>query len=264
MLFPTLFVALIFFIVGMRAGHRIKGFGFSSLCILGFVTAVPGILIDVYYLKCLGEPIWLYKFRSMPFSELSAGGSGFLAGLLHVKLSASERFRQIAGRRFFPGILLMGLLVPYLKPIVRPPHWSQFQDRWSEDVCLQTSESSCGPACAASLLRRAGKAFTEEQIARASFTSRSGTENWYLARTLNKNGLRVQFAIQAEIDKPWPFPAIAGVRLRGSGNSGHFITVLDRVGGKYVIGDPLEGKIVQSQSDLRDTYDFTGFFLLVK
>jgi hypothetical protein len=191
MLFPTLFVALIFFIVGMQAGRRTKGFGFSALCILGFVTAVPGILIDVYYLKCLGEPIWLYQFRSMPFSELSAGGSGFLAGLLHGRLSASERFRQIAGRRFFSGILLMGLLVPYLKPIVRPPNWKLFQDRWSEDVCLQTSESSCGPACAATLLRRFGKTAVEEQIARASFTSRSGTENWYLARTLRQRGLEV-------------------------------------------------------------------------
>jgi len=264
MLIPTLFVALMLFAVGKWAGPRTKGFAFASLCIMGFVMAVPGILFAIYYLKCLGEPIWFYQFRSMPFSELSAGISGFLAGLLHGKLSAHERFRRIAGRRFFPGILVLGLLVPYLKPILRPPHWKQFQDRWSDDVCLQTSESSCGPACAATLLRRFGKAATEEQIARASFTSRSGTENWYLARTLRKRGFEVRFAIESDPNRPWPFPAIAGVRLRGSGNTGHFITVLDRIGDKYVIGDPLEGRIVRLQSELRNTYEFTGFFMLLK
>ena len=33
---------------------------------------------------------------------------------------------------------------------------------------------------------------------------------------------------------------------------------------EYVIGDPLEGKIVRSQAELRDAYVFTGFFMSVK
>ena len=41
------------------------------------------------------------------------------------------------------------------------------------------------------------------------------------------------------------------------------ITVLDRTGDSYVIGDPLEGRIIRSRSELRDTYEFTGFFMLV-
>ena len=257
-------IPLILFIVGKSAGRRTEGFAFSSLCILGLVIAIPGIIFAAYYLKFLGEPIWLYQFRSAPFSELSAGGARFIAGLLHGKFSANERFSRVAGRWFFPGILAIGLLVPYLKPILRPPDWKQFQNRWSEDVCLQTSESSCGPACAATLLRRLGKTATEEQIARASFTSRNGTENWYLARTLRRHGVEVRFVFAADVNESWPFPAIAGVRMTGSGNIGHFITVLDRIGDKYVIGDPLEGRIVQTQSGLRDAYEFTGFFMVVK
>src|SRR5436190_14642264 len=218
----------------MSAGRRTKGNAFWSLNIFGLVIAIPGILFAAYYLKILGEPTWLYQFRSIRFSELSASAAGFLAGLLHGRFSANERFRRIAGSWFFPGILALGLLVPYLKPILRPPIWKQFQDRWSEDVCLQTSESSCGPACAATLLRRLGKPATEEEIARTSFTSRNGTENWYLARTLRKRGLEVRFVFEADPNKPWPFPAIAGVRLPSSGNTGHFISVLDFVGDKYV------------------------------
>jgi ABC-type bacteriocin/lantibiotic exporter with double-glycine peptidase domain len=98
---------------------------------------------------------------------------------------------------------------------------------------------------------------------RDSFTSRNGTENWHLARALRKRGFAVRFAIESAPDKPWPFPAIAGVRLPASGNAGHFIVLLDRIGDKYVVGDPLEGRKVQSASELRDTYEFTGFFMLV-
>ena len=154
-------------------------------------------------------------------------------------------------------------MVPYLKPIVRRPDWNMFRDVWSDDVCLQTSESSCGPACAATILRRLGKSATEKEIAAAAFTSRNGTENWYLARALRARGAQVQFVYEPDLNKPWPFPAIAGVRLPESGNAGHFITVLDRVGDRYVIGDPITGKTVQTQSELRGSYDFTGFFLVI-
>jgi len=228
------------------------------------MLAMPGVLFAVYYLGVFREPVWLYRFRSVSFTELAASGAGFFAGLLHGKFSESARFRRFAGRWLFAEILAIGLLVPYLKPIMRPPRWNEFQDRWSDDVCLQTSESSCGPACVATLLRRFAKMATEEQVARASFTSRSGTENWYLARTLRKFGFDVRFLYEPDVNKPWPFPAIAGVQLPGSGKTGHFITVLDRIGDKYVIGDPLEGKTIQSQSALRRTYDFTGFFMIVK
>jgi hypothetical protein len=265
LLIPTLLLSGILFGVGARLGkRRLRGGGLLALCGLGAIVALPGVLFAAYYLKGLGEPVWLYRFRSVPGAELAASGAGFLAGLLHGRLSGGERFRRIVGRWFFPGVLAVGLVLPYLKPVLRPPRSSQFQDRWVDDVCLQTSESSCGPACVATLLRRFGKHVTEAQIAKECFTSGNGTENWYLARAFRKRGLAVQLLRESDPSKPWPFPAIAGVRLRSSGNTGHFITILDRTGDNYVVGDPLEGKVVQSQSQLRETYEFTGFFMVVK
>ena len=240
-----------------------NGMVFGWLCAFGLIMAAPGILFAVYYLKFLGEPVWLYQFRSVPGSELTAGSAGFIAGLLHGKFSAGKRFRKVAGYSFFPGLLAIGLVVPYLKPIARPPDWNLFRDVWSNDVCLQTSESSCGPACAATLLRRLGGSVTEKEIAAASFTSRNGTENWYLARALRARGVQVQFIFEPDLNKPWPFPAIAGVRLPDSGNTGHFITVLGRSGDKYIVGDPITGRAIQSQSELQGSYDFTGFFMVV-
>lgn len=264
MLVPILSIALVLFVVGIAASRRSREVHFLLLCIPGLIIALPGIIFAVYYLRFFREPLWLYEFRSEPLSELSAGGAGFLAGLLHGKFSEGTRFRRIAGRWFFPGILAIGLIIPYLKPLLRPPNWNQFQDRWSKDVCLQTSESSCGPACAATLLRRFGKTATEKEMAAASFTSRSGTENWYLARALRARGLQVQFTFEPDLNIPWPYPAIAGVRLPELGNTGHFVAILDRIGDRYVIGDPITGKSICTQSELRGTYDFTGFFMVVK
>jgi hypothetical protein len=242
-------------------GRRSSGGSLYISLLIGLLASIPGIIFTAYYFKILGEPIWLYAFRSIPGSELTAAGAGFLAGLLQGGLSKWEGFQKTAGKRLFAIFLFFGLIGPYLKPVVRPPQWDQFQDRWAEEVCLQTSESSCGPACAATLLRLLGKPATEKQIAQESYTSRHGTENWYLARTLRSHGAKVKFARLPDLNQAWPFPAIAGVRLE---NTGHFIVILGRDGDQYVIGDPIGGKHAQSQEAWRQTYQFTGFFLLVE
>jgi ABC-type bacteriocin/lantibiotic exporter with double-glycine peptidase domain len=110
-------------------------------------------------------------------------------------------------------------------------------------------------------LRQLGKPATEREIAQAAFTSRSGTENWHLARALRQRGIQVRFCLQRDASKPWPVSSIAGVRLSSFGNSGHFITILGRADDKYIVGDPLEGKLVLSKSALLDKYTFTGFFM---
>ncbi len=74
----------------------------------------------------------------------------------------------------------------------------------------------------------------------------------------------MQFLLEPNPEKPWPFPAIAGVRLPGSGHTGHFITILDRAGDNYVVGDPLEGKMFEAQHKLREVYEFTGFFMVLR
>jgi hypothetical protein len=259
---PTLLLALLLFWSGVLLARRVgKGFAFYMLAGFGVLAAIPGVVFSVYYLRVLSEPMWLYKFRSLPGAELAAVGAGILAGLLHGRYAHEPRFSRIAGRWFFPGALVLGLLIPYAKPILRPPRWSQFQDRWSEGVCLQTSESSCGPACAATLLRQLGKPATEKEIAQQSLTCRTGTENWYLARTLRRHGVKVEFLLAP--GEPWPIPSIAGVRLSNLGNSGHFITILGLEGDNYIIGDPLEGRLVLSKSALEANYTFTGFFMLL-
>lgn len=259
-LIPVLILGFALYVLGRRTAVRAGHSRLVLTLIVGIPVAVPGLLFAVYYFKVLGEPLWLYQFRSLPGSELAASGAGYLAGLLDGRFSQWEEYRKLAGNRLFAILLFFGLLGPYLKPLVHPPYWGQFHDHWSNGVCLQTSESSCGPACAATLLRLLGHPATEKELAQEAFTSRHGTENWYLARALRRRGVEAQFTLQTNLSQPWPCPAIAGVRL---GKSGHFITILSRNGDQYAIGDPLGGRHVMSQAEWCQTYEFTGFFLTV-
>ena len=129
---------------------------------------------------------------------------------------------------------------------------------------MQSSESSCGPASAATLLRLAGVTATEQEIARASYTTRRGTENWYLIRTMRRLGLQVDYRIQAADVNALPYPAIVGVRLNGSIGPGHFIAVLGKSGDKYIMGDPMRGREEVEAKELLHRYYFTGFSMVAE
>jgi Peptidase C39 family len=262
---PTLLGALAFFGLGMWTSRRVKSRAQKlSLVFIGLAGAVPALLFVIGYTGILGEVKWFYSFRSWPGTELTASGAGLIAGWLQAQRNQSQRVRKQMSAGFIPFILLLCVTIPYLKQIFLRPNWNNFTDRWSDGVCFQSSESSCGPASAATLLRLAGKPANEREIAVESFTSRRGTENWYLIRTLRRHGLNANYAIGQSGWNNLPFPAIVGVRLGSKSGAGHFIAVLGKAGNKYVIGDPLSGRAELDESQFQDRYYFTGFSIVVR
>ncbi len=262
---PTLVGTLVFFLVGIwLAKHAHTKLQIYSLAIFSFIAAIPAFLFAVYYVGVLGEAGWFYCFRALSGSEFSACGAGLLAGWLQSKRNQSQRIRKQVSAGFIPFILLLCVGAPYLKQIFLRPDWNNFTDRWSEGVCMQSSESSCGPASAATLLKLAGQSATEKQIAQESFTSRRGTENWYLIRTLRRHGLNALYSIGRSNQRDLPFPSIVGVRLGGKNGAGHFITILGRSGNRYVVGDPLSGREELDGTQLQERYYFTGFSIVLE
>jgi len=75
---------------------------------------------------------------------------------------------------------------------------------------------------------------------------------------IRDEGLNATFYIKEGFDPDPPFPVIAGVKLAGLG---HFIPILARDRENYVIGDPIRGREVLSEEELKYRYDFTGFYL---
>lgn len=177
--FPTLLLNVLLFIAGLKLCESGRS---CAVGLIGLVAGISAILFAVYYSKILGEAKWFYLFRSWPYTELSTAGIGPLFGWLEFQRQQSPRLKRTVGSFFLPFLMTFCVAVPYLKQMVLRPDWNTFADRWADGVCLQSSEASCGPAAGATLLRHFGREVTERELAIESFTTRRGTENWYLVR----------------------------------------------------------------------------------
>jgi hypothetical protein len=251
------------YVIGLYCARKIRARipAFLVVCV-AVVLAVPAIVYDIYYARVLGEPIWLYRMRTAPGSELLASFSGLLAGWVQGRMVPHWSLSSLGQRFLIPIILGFVIILPHLKPLFRPLRAGTLRERWKGEACLQSTPSTCGPAAAATIVRGLGGGIFERDLALESFTCSSGTENWYLARTLRRYGFQTDFVLSDP--SKVALPAIAGVRLRSLGNSGHFIALLERRGDKLVVADPMEGISTYTLADLEGPYEFTGFFLLIR
>ena len=255
MVIPTLPIAIVLAWGAHRAWTLSTLWGRRCILALSLLLAAPGLLIGLYYLRAFEPAAWFYQFRAARWSELAAAGVGLISGIA---------IAWLGGRKSRWGISRSGvviaslgcLLLPYAKPIVLPADYASFRDTWDGAVCRQSTPYSCGPAAAATILQHGA---TEIELARRCYTSRQGTENWYLAREFQRRGLSVQF-ITGPVPPEFPTNCIAGVRLHGSG---HFIAILRQDADRYLVGDPMIGERWYDLPSLKEAYDFTGFFMRI-
>ena len=232
--------------------------GASVLWLSAVVLACPGLLYVLYYAHMFDDATWFYSLRAVPYTEVLACGLGLAAGVVQSWWEPENLGEKMVA----PVVLFVLTLVPFVKPLLDPLDMSKLKDRCDGEVCLQSTFSTCGPASAATLLRSFGKIASEKELAHDSFTSRGGTEIWYLARAMRKRGVRTRVVIRPGADTAIPSPAIAGVVLPG--NAGHFIAILNTEEQRVTIADPLKGKLVVASADLPHYYRFTGFFLVLR
>jgi hypothetical protein len=258
---PTLILWAVLFVMGRRINAERRGLGHLLIWSTAVAVALPGMLFAAYYTKLMGEPVWLYQFRSVPGSELCASGSGLLFGVLQRTVQSHPHIARRLGKLLVPLLGVFAAILPFLKPAIGPLPDSAFTETWREGVCLQSTPSTCGPASAATLLRHLGIVATERELARESYSSRTGTENWYLARALRRRGLEVRFQLADPSADGLKAPAIAGVRNDGFG---HFIALLSQTNGMVEVADPLNGPERISAIELTANRRFTGFFMTVR
>lgn len=180
--------------------------------IIGFIViAVESILaIGLTYLACRGRAQWVLSSVAAVLVVLLLVNSWFiydttifarwlpvscviiLSNQIPVLLAALSgiilampREKIQRGRKVFVAILLI-LFGGYLsaKPVVvfsKPPS----QSYWKDDVCLQSSMSSCSAACAATLLKSHGIQSSEEEMIDLCLTNQEGTYSLGLFRGLH-------------------------------------------------------------------------------
>jgi hypothetical protein len=253
----VLFGVPVFFAVESRLRKATPSTRWPWLSLLTLLS-IPSILFAVDYLHVLPESEWFYALRSCQGSEFLALFPAAAAGTL-----------ASAWPRLSVALPLFGFLVlasaPYSKPVFNPLDESAFTERWQGDACLQSTGATCGPACVATLLKRAGVSTTERAVARACHTSASGTEAWYLARYVraapSEHGILAGFSIRPGFSPERGLPAMIGIRLRGGG--GHFLAVLENKEGIITFVDPLFGQERLPLEDFRKRFTFTGFHMCV-
>lgn len=222
-------------------------FGILGIC------GIPAFLFTVYYLHILPEWAWFYEMRSWRGSELLAIPLGAAAGCLATLLP-----RKTTGLVLLLTITTVS--IPHVKPLLAPIPSGSLVDKWDGDACLQSTESSCGPASIATILRHLGHPASESVIARKSFTYQGGTEAWHLARHVRLLGLNARFGFQPGLTEDIELPALVGVRLAGFG---HFIAVLSRKGDLLTVADPLHGMESVSVAELEKRCRLTGFHMSI-
>ncbi|MGC4016852.1 MAG: cysteine peptidase family C39 domain-containing protein [Luteolibacter sp.] len=224
-----------------------------GVAILLTLLCLPGLWFSAYYLHIFPETKLLYDLRAQPLSEW------WLALFLPAAVAWSTFVPRVIAVAAY-GIAIAGMLPPFIKPILRPLDQTKLAGRWIDDACIQSTESTCGPASAATVLRFLGdKTATERDLARRGWSTASGTEAWHLARALRRRGRTVDFEFKG-LPSPDHLPGVMGMSVAGNG---HFVALLKCEGDQWTIADPLVGMEVISRQDL-EKREISPFFMRIR
>ncbi len=253
---PTVIIALLLFFVSRhcwltKTNKRVR----ALLLTLGLFLFLPACLYVLYYNHWFDNAVWFYQLRSLPGSELLASGAGILAGVIG---GIFKKYKFLS-TPFLLCLLVIGVFIPHSKSAILPIDYAGMNDKWKDGVCRQSTGATCGPASAATIMRYLGEIVTEAELAKESYSYVGGTEIWYIARTLRRRGYSCEFKVYSENTYELPYPSIAGIDI----GSGHFIAILDKTDGDYVIGDPLTGREEIPAEKILRRITFTGFFLVI-
>ncbi|HEY7087771.1 MAG TPA: cysteine peptidase family C39 domain-containing protein [Tepidisphaeraceae bacterium] len=204
----------------------------------------------------------------LPFSNLVVIGNwaplfvAALTGLIWWRVPGG--IRRVAVVSALGFVCLLAMYVPILSTA------PQMNDRWDHGVCLQTSQASCSPAAAATLLNAYGIKTTEQEMALLCLTSTKGTSMHGLWRGLKlktaNSGYDVYMFNHASVeDLKGMGPVLLSVELmprakvdpRYQASWGwmpgvpHTVVVMDFAApGSASVADPATGKEAWSIDDL--------------
>jgi hypothetical protein len=158
-----------------------------------------------------------------------------------------------------------------LRPLWQPLTLSG-DNRWIDDVCMQTHESTCAPAAVATLLRRHGVDRSEAEMASACLTSSSGTLALGTYRGLCIGSIGhdlvphaivcdTQTVSSLELCEHLPllvhvgFASEAWPVRTSKQREGHVVVVLEKMpNDRWLIADPAVGKTIWSDTRLRSAW----------
>lgn len=245
--FISILISIVFFIIGVMLAKKIfKKRILNFILILLFLLTLPGISMVLYYFHFFETPNWYINFRAIPAIEVSSSFIGLFFGFL------SNNKNKI----ILICVTLFLISIPFIKPMLRPLTINGSTE-WIDSVCIQSTGATCGPSSLATILKYYNIESTEYELTKNSYTCSTGTEIWYLLRYGKQKGLDYKLNKIKSYDD-LKFPSIIGTKLI---TIGHFVTVLGKTDEKFIIGDPLTGKMELTKAEFEKKYNLDGLMI---
>lgn len=242
------------------AGHRISQKTKDKrikvlLGVIFFLLSLPSLIVLI--IPVFITPAWIIEFKAVRWIELVTVFVGLFTGFIInvVRLKSSGILDKY--KKYFYMISLLILIPQYINYFPIMINYEDFKDEWKNGVCMQSKGFTCAPSCMATVYNYFGQKRTEAEMTKALYTSRSGTGLSQVLRYAREQGMKVTCKVSKEL-KDVSAPAILEVEVIGIG---HVVVYLGMNGDKYIIGDPLEGRIEISKNQLLDKYKFKGLLL---
>jgi hypothetical protein len=263
-LIVSLLVQLGLIVAGMkvRVGDKWRGIIVGSLLIVLVMWAIfvndTGFFYSIFPLK-----YGFLVFNAVPF---------VFAAMIGLMVYGKRQVKFFKLSLFL--LLLLGINNFYYGSAVRLPF--ACGDDWADGCCLQTTEFTCVPAAAATLLLKNGVKTTEGDMAKLCLTNTRGSSFWTLYYAMREklgrdDGTVVFSAMSFDACMQLNSPAIVSVKLTDAVhardhrykdewgwllNTPHAVVFLGKAdGGKVAIADPKIGVELWDEQGLRELWN---------
>jgi len=254
-------------------------------------TILVAIVFNTWFQGKLGWANLVSHSSAVLLSNFTPILVAFIAGFACNGMDLRRRFRPFAVTTL-SLVAAASLLAPIIRPAMAPPKISA-EGEYKGLVVLQSHESTCAPASAATLLRLHGIETSEKEMVGSCLTSKFGTEALGLYRGI-KLGCRNQDRaprVAGNDPNKWAangqLPNVALVRFANdeygqsivpskspysqdephwfSGEetteAGHAVVLLDYRDGKWNVADPAVGLVTWTDDEFRARFTGDAIYL---
>ncbi|MHC4741017.1 MAG: cysteine peptidase family C39 domain-containing protein [Planctomycetota bacterium] len=205
-----------------------------------------------------------------PFSWVSAGRNEFVVLSFAVPMAFAILIPRLSRRRekilttvLAAVVSVLFFVYPFMIPaFVRETHANLKTFIAADGTCLQTTDYTCGPAASVTALRQFGINAEEGELAVLGCTTpQTGTPDDLVAKAIEKRygneGVRCVYRHFDSIAQlKGKCPTIAVVKF--SFLVDHYVTVLEVLDDKVIVGDPLHGRQELSYDEFGKKWRFAG------
>jgi predicted double-glycine peptidase len=164
------------------------------------------------------------------------------------------------------GVVIWGSVLPFFMPVLLRENLASLQTKMDADnVCVQSTNYTCGPAAAVTALRRLGLTAQEGEIAILSHSSPiAGTLPWCLYKAIQNRyaseGLDCQFRRFDSVSQLREAD-VTLVVVKDAFLLDHCVAVIEVGDETVTIADPVRGQTKMSYKDFEDVWRFYGIAL---